>query len=296
MNYGWEKAINFDSTWYLAYGNYQIQVYAGQNWLYIRVPLMFHEQFGFWMDMIQLSELFHLCRLCRDQNNKLYLEANWPLTNLSFTVFKMLLMAMTQALQKIDTKYPTGISDPSKHGNPSIQQNSFRSSQSSMALYIPKELIWKYVRQIDMYGWGLAKEPENTRWLFVYRSHTARFQVYMIFTENWTYFLAPIQTQVCDLGVLWSYILQIHCRMTMARFRLTESDGIVLTIQCPTDQLTFPVFQSCMHGMALYLDRFVPEIILLGNSKRLCKYISTGELPPSEYSLLDYSLEVPQPN
>ena len=155
-----------------------------------------------------------------------------------------------------------------------------------LALYIPKERIWRYVRQIDRSGWSLGAEPENSSWHFLYHGHISRFHVQMEFTEHWTHFQArlPFSTKErssrADLA-LFEHLLALNSGMRMARF-LFSHNSVVLSLHCPTERLNFKMFELCMQAMGVYLDQMGPEVILLASSERLGQFVDSGVLPPVE--------------
>lgn len=264
---GWQVSACVDRVWQLTYEGQSIKVYVNPSWVYVQTPAPVPRSPTMGSQkMLELARQLLMTKLCQADDGRLLLATEWPTTNLNFATLRLVLTATAQALDLLSSRSSAGQAEA--------------PPGSRMACYIPQECIWQYVRQIDMHGWSLGAEPEDTCWLFGYRGHTLQFEVYMDFTANWTHFQAPVRAHVSDssiLPALWRYLLQLNRRMMMAKFCLTK-DGIVIAIQCPTELLDFSLFEICMQGMATYLDRFGPELILLAGSSRLGEFVQSGQL------------------
>jgi len=269
-NDGWQRAEMQGENWLLYYNESPVVLTKRKNWVHVQAILPDNDslrRLG-----LLLNSSFLMAKIGMTRSGDLMIAAEWPAANLSFAALKLVMTSVARAIDFL--KNPDSAEPNADAGKP---------ASGRVAMSIPKEHILRYLRQLDTRGWSLGAEPQNARWHFGYRSHNQISSVFMQFTTCWTHFQAPIQIDVTsslsERNVVAEYLLHLNHRMMMAKFRMTKERAIVLTIQCPTEQMEFPLFQACMEGMATYLDRFVPETILLANSARLAEFVDSGRLP-----------------
>jgi hypothetical protein len=260
-----------------------VEMGQGNNWFYVRARLPNLEMPD--SMSLRLNNHFHLTKLCRNNEGRLYLSTEWPTAGLSFRIVHLTLKSTQRALEIL--RDPVLRSDQFAW---TTDMTSNPSQGSRVALYIPKERIWQFLRQIDRRGWSLIGEPENTRWRFGYLGHNTKFELHMSFTAHWTYFQAPIRVLPAKhlKDTLFRHLLYLNRRLMMAKFRLTPNEQIVLGVQCPTERLDFQLFELCMDGMAEYLDRMGPEVILLATNDRLSEFVRYGRLKEPDVLGLEF--------
>lgn len=271
---GWLPPKPKGEYWQTGYRQHSVDVCRTRNWVSVRTNIREIEND---IEALEWNSRVFLAKLSRDRTGCMILSADWPADDLNFSSVRLLMTATARALATTERA----------SANRSIV-DSRDSTVERLALYIPKERIWQYLRQIDRSGWYLAGEPENSRWQFHYHGHIGKFYVRMEFTEHWTHFQARLPIWLGEHNhpslahlPLYRQLLALNGTMRMARFRLAEN-GVVLSLHCPTERLNFGMFEICMQSMAVYLDRMGPEVILLASSERLGHFIHSGVLPPAE--------------
>lgn len=272
----WQSSQTDKNRWRAVCGGFEafpIDVSLSANWIYAGTLMDIPPEKSNFSILWHNSRLL-MAKLYKDAQNRTILGAQWPTNHLTFSAFKLLLTTITQALQSLYRDEDAGT----------------EQQANQMLLYIPQERIWQYLYQINVSGWILADSPQDSCWHFGYRGHRGEpDSVYMHFTAHWTHFQSPIRIrELPHLEAICDYLLHLNRYMIMAKFRLSGQGNIMLTIQCPTEQLDFPLFNVCMQGMATYLDRFSQEVILLANSERLEEFLKSGDLLPPKVVVFDW--------
>lgn len=263
---GWQTPTVQDDVWETVYDGHIVKLRVSLNWIYIQTRIS--DSLDLPVDQLHLlNDRLLMAKVCRSSDEHLFLAAEWPVMHVNRATFRLATSSISNALRLLDDL--------------KTWQNPAESNDGQLALYIPQERIRQYLRQIDMYGWSLAGEPSDTCWQFGYRGHSP-FEVQMIFSANWTHFQSPLRIKsISDSAAFFNYLFHLNSSMVMAKFRVSNK-GLGLAIQCPTEHLSFGLFETCMYGMSTYLDRFASEVILLASSARLAEYAKSGRLPPPE--------------
>jgi hypothetical protein len=274
---GWTAAQLQGNCWKTSYRKRAVEIWLTRNWINVQSPV---PEVDDDRRALEWNNRILIAKLCRAPAGTMMLKAEWPIDELNSSSLRLLMTAVARALGTIEAA-----------SMQLVTSTVTGSTAEGLALYIPKERIWQYVRQIDNNGWSLGGEPGNTRWNFLYHGHICKFHVRMEFTTHWTHFQTALpvwreeffpQTHFAS----FNHLLALNNSMRMARFRLNHN-SVILSLHCPTERLNFRMFEICMQAMGVYLDRMGPEIILLASSQRLEGFIDSGVLPPAEDFLFE---------
>jgi len=108
------------------------------------------------------------------------------------------------------------------------------------------------------YGWEYDYDEENNAWHTGFRGKTSNFTVFVHLTENWLIFSvvpyvnAP-EDERCQ-SHLGTYLLRLNCIINMAKFSLDDDGDVMLTVELPTEGLTYAHFFDGLNAVSFYAD------------------------------------------
>ena len=126
------------------------------------------------------------------------------------------------------------------------------------------ELVEDFLRRD---GWHFERvEGQVPTWRSGFRGEVASFRFYVRLTENWVFFIIDpfvLRARSEAAFALYERLLQLNRDMTYAKFALDSDDDVVLTVECPTQNLDYAEFKDALDFLSYYADRHYLEVLNL---------------------------------
>ncbi|MBK6846573.1 MAG: YbjN domain-containing protein [Proteobacteria bacterium] len=122
----------------------------------------------------------------------------------------------------------------------------------------------------ERYGWQCDFDGETATWVTGFRGKTANFNIMVHLTENWLYFIiSPFAnapgTAVCEQR-LCQYLLRLNHTINLAKFSVDSDGDVVLTVEIPTEGLTYSQFRDGLNAVSYYADCHYLDVLNLAQS------------------------------
>lgn len=117
----------------------------------------------------------------------------------------------------------------------------------------------------NQYGWEYDYDEEHHAWHTGFRGKTSNFTVFVQLTENWLVFsVVPYVNAPEDeecLANLHTFLLRLNCIINMAKFSLDDDGDVMLTVELPTDGLTYSQFFDGLNAVSFYADEHYLSVL-----------------------------------
>jgi hypothetical protein len=129
---------------------------------------------------------------------------------------------------------------------------------------VTESTIHEYFRR---YGWQYDYDDETQTWVTGFRGETSSFQVLVHLTDNWLYFIiSPFvdgpRGATC-LQRLHQYLLRLNHTVNMAKFSVDRDGDVVLTVELPTENLSYSQFCDGLNALSYYADEYYVDALNL---------------------------------
>lgn len=117
------------------------------------------------------------------------------------------------------------------------------------------------------YGWQYEYDDRTTTWVTGFRGETSNFRVLVHLTENWLYFIISPFVNAPRAGAceqrLQQYLLRLNHTINMAKFSVDKDGDVVLTVELPTENLSYSQFCDGLNALSYYADEYYLDAVNL---------------------------------
>lgn len=129
------------------------------------------------------------------------------------------------------------------------------------------ETIHEYFRR---FGWQCEFDDETRTWVTGFRGKNTNFNVLVHLTDNWVYlivspFVNAPTTVDCEHR-LCEYLLRVNHTINMAKFSIDSDGDIVLTVELPTEDMSYSQFRDGLNAVSYYADNHYLDVLNLAQN------------------------------
>jgi len=122
----------------------------------------------------------------------------------------------------------------------------------------------------SQYGWEYDYDEDSRAWVTGFRGDSQEFTIMLHLSDNWLYFIispyvpgpsgtSPEIKEQCEAR-LYQHLLKINHAVNLAKFSLDSELDVVLTIELPTEGLTYSDFNDSMGALSYYADLYLQDL------------------------------------
>lgn len=147
------------------------------------------------------------------------------------------------------------------------------------------------------YGWEYDFDEETATWVTGFRGEASSFQVLVHLTDNWLYFIISPFVEGPRAGEceqrLHHFLLRLNHTINMAKFSVDRDGDVVLTVELPTENLSYSQFCDGLNALSYYADEY---FIDAANLSRDPSYVPSQDVEDDWASLSVAGDEFDKPN